>query len=122
MDSNASSVAFVLDEGGPDRPAAHPDPKPAGDDSLLDAYSRAVSGAAEHAAHAVVHLQVGDPGSSRRAGSGSGFVFTPDGLVLTNSHVVRGASTVRATFADGTESDAKLLGRRSLRPTPRSCG
>ncbi|MET0679996.1 MAG: trypsin-like peptidase domain-containing protein, partial [Burkholderiales bacterium] len=46
----------------------------------------------------------------RRHGSGSGFVFTPDGLILTNSHVVHGVRAVRASFADGTSYDADVIG------------
>jgi S1-C subfamily serine protease len=81
-----------------------------GDQQLLDAYSQAVADAAERVAAAVVHLQVTHPKSSRTAGTGSGFAFTPDGLLLTNSHVVRHARDIRATFADGSSGDADLLG------------
>jgi S1-C subfamily serine protease len=75
---------------------------------LLDAYSAAVVGAVERAAPAVAHLQV--EARNRRPGSGSGFAFTPDGLMLTNSHVVHGARRVLATFADGTSAEADVLG------------
>jgi S1-C subfamily serine protease len=71
---------------------------------LLDAYSNAVIAAVELVAPAVAHLQV------ERKGSGSAFAFTPDGLLLTNSHVVHGAKRVRATFADGTSADADVIG------------
>ena len=75
-----------------------------GDEPLLDAYSQSVIGAVERVAPAVAHLQV------EKKGSGSAFAFTPDGLLLTNSHVVHGAKRVRATFADGTTADADLIG------------
>src|SRR6267142_2485828 len=58
---------------------------------------------------AVVHLEV-ELGAGPRRGTGSGFAFTPDGLLLTNSHVVHGARRIRATFADGFSRDADLLG------------
>jgi S1-C subfamily serine protease len=108
-DPAESPVAFVLDESTADRASPPRDPA-AGDDTLLDAYSQAVTNAADRAAQAVVHLQVGNPKSGRPAGSGSGFVISSDGVVLTNAHVVRNSPTVRATFADGTETEAKLLG------------
>jgi S1-C subfamily serine protease len=75
--------------------------------ALFDAYSHAVIGAAERVGPAVAHLEVELAG---RRGTGSGFAFTPDGLLLTNSHVVHGARAIRATFADGTSRDADLIG------------
>ena len=77
------------------------------DGRLLDAYSAAVVAAAETVGPAVAHLEVELKG---RRGSGSGFAFTPDGLLLTNSHVVHGARHIRATFADGLSHDADLVG------------
>lgn len=83
--------------------------------ALLDAYSSAVVAASERVAPAVVHVEVtqapraGGADAPRR-GTGSGFVFTPDGFILTNSHVVHGARSIRASFADGTSQDADLIG------------
>jgi len=79
-----------------------------GDEALLDAYSQAVVHASETVAPAVVHLEVELAGG--RKGSGSGFAFTPDGLLLTNSHVVHGARSIRASFADGLSREGDLLG------------
>jgi S1-C subfamily serine protease len=88
---------------------------------LLDAYSTAVVSAVDRAGPSVVHLEVWTPdrrgqrgrgrADSRQAGgSGSGFAFTPDGFLLTNSHVVDGAERIRATLADGTSYPAELIG------------
>ena len=75
---------------------------------LLDAYSSAVSTVAESARDGVVALQVDQ--AQGRSGSGSGFVVTPDGYLLTNHHVIDGARSILAVFEDGTERGAEVVG------------
>ncbi len=84
---------------------------PESDDSLLDAYSEAVVGAVETVAPAVVHVGVKGERRGRPAeGSGSGVVVSPDGLILTNNHVVAGAREMRLTLADGRSFTGRMLG------------
>jgi len=91
---------------------APPSPDHAADDGeLLDAYSQAVTAAAASVAPTVVHIDVSSKQEGReRRGSGSGFFFTPDGLLLTNSHVVHGARELRVATQDGERFAADIVG------------
>jgi len=99
------TIAVLNGEGVPQTPAD--------DAELLDAYSRAVSGVVERVAPSVVSVEIKQrrrSGGREAAGAGSGFVFTPDGFILTNSHVIHGASDVNVAFADGRRLRAELIG------------
>ena len=91
-------------------------PDAPGESVLLDAYSNAVISASEKISPSVVKIDVAQAGRSRsgepheRQGGGSGFVFTPDGLILTNSHVVHGATRIQASFSDGHRFPAHTIG------------
>jgi len=84
-------------------------PQPVSDGDRLDAYSQAVISTVRRAGPAVVHIQARSA-KNGQAGSGSGFLISPDGFVMTNSHVVHGAEAVRAQTPDGRESRAEVIG------------
>ncbi|HEX8531302.1 MAG TPA: trypsin-like peptidase domain-containing protein, partial [Cytophagales bacterium] len=78
----------------------------------MDAYSKIVTEAVGLIKNAVVKIDIfkTQRGKSVPAGSGSGFIFSSDGLIFTNSHVVKGAEKIRVTLLDGSEEDAFLVG------------
>lgn len=81
---------------------------------LLDAYSKTVSGVVEDARDSVVNIRVRHAANGQRhghgEGSGSGFIITPDGYIVTNSHVVHGANSIQVALADGRSYPATLAG------------
>jgi S1-C subfamily serine protease len=82
------------------------------DDGLLDHYSRAVVGSVDAIAPAVVHVEVVGVRNGRPAGGvGSGVVVSPDGLMLTNNHVIDGAKEIAVSLSDGRKFGARALGR-----------
>jgi S1-C subfamily serine protease len=92
------------------------DPTPqlgaASDEVLLDSYSRAVVDAVDAVAPAVVHVEVAGVRQGRSAqGTGSGVVVSPDGLILTNNHVIDGAKEIAVSLSDGRKFAARALGR-----------
>ena len=93
---------------------------PTDEAEILDAYSHAVMHAADVISPSVVRIEVSHPSSTGKAttqpahnrplGTGSGFVLTPDGYVLTNSHVVHGAGRIEVALPDGGRAQAELIG------------
>jgi len=97
------------------QPSSSAQPAPPADDiAALDAYSRVVTGVAERAAPGVVAILVrertDERGRNVPGGGGSGFVFTPDGLVLTNAHVVAGGRGIEVVTTSGLSLAADVLG------------
>lgn len=98
---------FITNGGEtPETPEGAKTPQPEPED-VLDAFSRAVVGVADKLRPAVVNLRVG---RGMRGGSGSGVLFTPDGFLLTNHHVVQGHDKVRVRLSDGTEMGGHVVG------------
>ena len=98
----------------------HKNPVQAADEELLDAYSAAVIRATEKVSPSVVNIEIigkTSSGSSRRrnqrsraGGTGSGFIFTPDGFILTNSHVIAGAKRIEVTLGDAQRVTPEIVG------------
>jgi S1-C subfamily serine protease len=97
---------LIADVPGSFPPPETPEPDPR-EREALDAYSNVVVQVAEQLRPAVVNLRAGQ---GRRQGSGSGILFTPDGFLLTNHHVVHGSERVRVRLGDGQELGGRVVG------------
>jgi len=97
---------FLSNSSGPVEGYPLPEPDPQ-EQEALDAYSKVVVRVAEVLRPAVVNLR---SGRGRRGGSGSGILFTPDGLLLTNHHVVAGQERVQVRLGDGRELGGRVVG------------
>ena len=107
--STVQKVIQLVDDPIGRAPGARPAPELAESNiELLDAYSKAVVHVVERVGPAVVGVAV--QAGRGRGGGGSGVLFTPDGYLLTNAHVVAGAKEMRATLTDGSEHPATLVG------------
>jgi S1-C subfamily serine protease len=103
-------LAFLSDESFSEQ-TAEPQPQPLGENEMLDAYSAAVTSAAARITPSVVNIEIKTQGRrGEQRGGGSGFLFTPDGFILTNSHVVAEASAIDVTLIDGTRCTATVVG------------
>lgn len=88
------------------------------DGHLLDAYSRTITGVVATVADSVVHIEVKKKSSDKRnrgqavpAGTGSGFIISSDGFIVTNNHVVDGADQIAVSFTDGRKVNAEIKGK-----------
>src|SRR5512139_1901335 len=109
----AWSGASPAGDAGPQAGRAPHGDEPLRDTDLLDAYSRAVVGVVERTGPAVVSISLGAAGEEQEfepIGAGSGFVVTPDGFIVTNSHVVQNAPRIDITFTSGDRYKAQLVG------------
>ena len=105
-------LSFGVRSGGLRQDGAVPAPAVSADDQLLDAYSTSVADTIERVSPTVAHIDVvGERGGRRAQGTGSGVIVSPDGLVLTNNHVVEGATRINLRLGESLAIPARVLGR-----------
>src|SRR3954452_10065192 len=113
MELISGGVRLVSDGVAESAPGASPERLP--DADAFDAYSRTVSGVAEKLTESVAHLAVSRRTRRGRAeGAGSGVAISSDGYMLTSAHVVAGGNRVTASFSDGRELQAEVIGADPL--------
>jgi S1-C subfamily serine protease len=115
MKTPVTRIVTDDEKGRAPSPNEHHHDVPDTDAPLFDAYSQAVVRGVESVAPSVVRIEVTKKlqtaqGQREGAGSGSGFIISPDGLVLTNSHVVHGAARIGVVLPDGRRPDVVLIG------------
>jgi S1-C subfamily serine protease len=103
------TIDFILDDHA-EAPASAAVSALPDDATLLDAYSQAITDVVDRVGPTVVRIDVWHRANAARAGSGSGVIVAPDGLVLTNSHVVGGAARVELTTTEGRSLTARVMG------------
>jgi S1-C subfamily serine protease len=110
-------LSFIHSDGQPPE-NARPGETPPADPALLDAYSQAVVHASRSVSQAVAHIKVQKPTPKRQPsrhkqpgyGSGSGFLISPEGYMVTNSHVIEKARSIQVDMPDGQQYPARLIG------------
>jgi S1-C subfamily serine protease len=112
MPKDFAMLDFAADISGDNQSSRATEHPKNNDQALLDAYSNAVIGVTERVGPAVVRVETGPKvrNARERGGLGSGIVISPDGLVLTNSHVVGSSKEIRLRDIEGFVTDAHVLG------------
>lgn len=107
--------SFIAEPATPQHHAANSQHQAPADAILLDAYSQTVTRVVQYASNAVVHLKVQKSNTKQNnnqaaPGTGSGFIISTDGIIVTNSHVIHGADYIEAALTDGRSFTARVMG------------